>query len=134
MVKTIPAILKSHILPFNWEVKKVWKLKTPVIAAKRSDFDYLLNLPIWSSRPNAGMLFDITPTHLLLEPESCPYQIERIAEADTQYPLDFLDYQNKLWILDGVHRLAKLHQNKVDMISIRIHQENILSLIQRNEV
>ena len=131
MNKHIPFVLQPHILPLNWEVTKVWALNSRVHQAWLSHFEYLLELPIWSSRPNAGMLFDITPMKLIKQPESCPYQMNRVRQANIKYPIDFLNYEGKLWILDGVHRLANMKLKGFETIFIRIHPETVIPLIKR---
>lgn len=126
----IPAQLQCHILPFDWEVSQVWAVECSVRTVPRRDFDYLLELPMWSSRRGEGMLFDLTPMEVITNPDQCRWQWERVQAADMQYPLDFLCYQNRPWILDGVHRLAKAHQAGITEISIRIHDEELLPRIR----
>ncbi|CAH1073392.1 hypothetical protein NTG1052_20075 [Candidatus Nitrotoga sp. 1052] len=58
MPKVIPEVLKEHILPFNWDVCKVWAVDTDTVQVSCSEFAYLLDLPLWSSVPCRGLLFD----------------------------------------------------------------------------
>lgn len=51
MTKTIPDILEDEILPFDWDVRKVWELKADVVDVPTFEFVYLLKLPLWSSVP-----------------------------------------------------------------------------------
>ncbi len=129
-MKLLPPILVDHILPFNWDVRKVWQLSADVIDEKVDQFLYLMDLPLWSDIPNSGMLFNISPREALNDPERSPHQINRVLNADTRYPLDFLRMNSKLWILDGVHRLAKLIMQGAEYLSIRIHEENVQPLIE----
>ncbi len=127
--KPVPAVLTDHILPFHWDVSQVWKLGGEVLLRPRTDYDYLLDLPLWSSVPRQGMLYDISPREVILHPGGSPHQAERIRLADTRYPLDFLMLDGRPWILDGVHRLAKHHQMKTEFIGIRIHPESVIGSI-----
>ena len=129
-MKSIPPILVDHILPFNWDVRKVWQLSADVIDEQVEPFLYLMDLPLWSDVPYSGMLFNISPSEVLNNPKRSPHQMNRVLSADTLYPLDFLTMNSKLWILDGVHRLAKLVMQGDDNLSIRVHDENINLLIE----
>ena len=130
MVKSIPPELVSHILPFNWDVRNVWSLPTPAQQIKRSELDYLLDLKLWSSVPKAGMLFDISPRSIIADPASCPHQYQRLQQADISFPIDMLYYQGRSCILDGVHRLAKLHLMHSEWVALRLHSEAIIDAIR----
>ncbi|MFT6924809.1 MAG: hypothetical protein ACJAZP_000367 [Psychromonas sp.] len=43
MSKVVPEVLSKHILPFNWDVNKLWRLDCGSVLADRNNFDYLLN-------------------------------------------------------------------------------------------
>jgi hypothetical protein len=128
-IKTIPECLKNHILPFNWDVQKVWNLAVPTINCFRTEFDYLLELPLWSSIPGKGMLFDISPIEVIEKPVISPYQSQRLNAARLEYPLDFLIFEGNKWILDGVHRLAKHRLLNNDIIEVRFHNESSISIV-----
>ncbi|MES2923058.1 MAG: hypothetical protein V4819_15995 [Verrucomicrobiota bacterium] len=112
-------------------MREVWKLEALTTSQPRSEYDYLLDLPLWSSVPNMGMLFDISPREVILNPEKSPHQTERIQKTDIGYPLDFLVMDGRHWILDGVHRLAKIYQLGVEFIKIRVHAESVIPQIKR---
>ena len=121
MSKYIPEILKDYILPFNWSAKAVWALKSPVLRVQRVEYDYLLNLPLWSSVAGKGLLFDTKPIDVINDPSISTYQTARLKNVDIAYPLDFLIFKGRKWILDGVHRLAKLYMFKKEIINVRLH-------------
>jgi len=128
--KEIPEGLVDHILPFNWDVRKVWDLKATVISIEASALHYLLELPLWSSRENAGLLFDISPLEVIQNPEGCLFQYDRIKRADHHFPIDMLVFSEKQWILDGVHRLVKLHVLRATSVKIRLHNETAVEQIR----
>lgn len=130
MNKSIPGHLQAYILPFNWDVRLVWSLATPAQDIKRIDLDHLLMLPLWSSIPKSGMLFDISPIEVLENPHRSPHQFERVSQADTSYPIDLLEYNQSRWILDGVHRLAKIYQRRSEWIKVRVHPKEIIPEIR----
>lgn len=127
-MKSFPCILQNHILPFNWDVRKVWALKADAVEVPLSDFSYLLDLPLWSS-VKGQMLFNLSPISVIENPHVSAYQTERLASTDMQYPLDFLMFDGRPWILDGVHRLARLYQDKKDVFKARFHDSDVLPLI-----
>ena len=128
--KSIPYALAEHILPFNWDVRKVWALDTLPMVIPREDIDYLLYLPLWSSIPNNGMMFDTTPMEVIDDPFSYKHQHERIAKADLSHPLEMLLMDYRPWILDGVHRLARLYIEEIEMVAVRFHSESTISKIK----
>lgn len=130
MTKEIPEALLEHILPFNWKVEEVWKLTAEVIVAERTEFDYLLELPLWSSEAGRGMLFDIAPIEVIRDPGRSPYQTQRLANTQLGYPLDFLLADGRRWILDGAHRLAKHYQLGDPSVAIRFHDESVIPRIR----
>jgi hypothetical protein len=130
-MKSLPDILTNHILPFDWDVRLVWQESVEVVIRPLVDFAYLLDLPLWSSVPNQGMLFDISPRKVIDHPQRSPHQYERIQKADTDFPIDLLRYQEREWILDGVHRLAKLFIIGAESARVRVHSDGIISRITR---
>ena len=131
MNKVVPEVLSKHILPFNWDVNKLWLLDCDSVLADRKNFDYLLNLPLWSSKPNIGMLFDISPMEVIESNSISPHQYERVINADLNWPIDVLKYDGRIWVLDGVHRIAKAYINKVLTMSVRIHDTMVIPLIKK---
>lgn len=130
MSKVIPNELRNHVLPFNWDVQRVWKLPATVEIVSMQELDNLFDLPFWSSVPHSGMLFDITPNQVLACPEQYPHQLERIEKADIQFPIDFIYDNNTYFILDGLHRLAKLRQLGVSQVKVRKHDPNVRRIIE----
>jgi hypothetical protein len=130
MSKIVPDILKDHVLPFNWDVRKVWDLKADVIEVPTSEFVYLLKLPLWSSVPKQGLLFDICPMDVINDPQVSIYQAQRLQEAELRYPIDILASKGRRWILDGIHRIAKNISLNKSSLAIRIHDESVIPTIK----
>jgi hypothetical protein len=128
-MKILPEILADHILPFDWDVHLVWEQDAEVVRWPIADLAYLLDLPLWSSVPGQGMLFDISPREVLGSRDRSPHQHLRILEADVTFPIDLLRYRERHWILDGVHRLAKLALAGKEFVSVRVHSEAIIPRI-----
>lgn len=130
MSKCVPDVLAEHILPFNWDVRKVWALETPCMSIPREDIDYLLYLPLWSSIPNNGIMFDTSPMDVINDPFSYKHHHDRIEKADISHPVEMLLTNYRPWILDGVHRLAKLYIDGVELVSVRFHPESAICKIK----
>ncbi len=128
--KMVPKSLEEHILPFNWDVRKVWALEKTAIAIPRARYDYLLNLPLWSSKPNQGMLFDISPLEVVEDALRSPHQFARVVNCDVSYPIDLIYYCDREWILDGVHRLARKYQLKDPTVLVRVHTDVVIPEIK----
>lgn len=126
MTKIIPPSLNNHILPFNWDVRKVWNLPTQVTRQKILNLEYLLDLPLWSSVKGCGMLFDLSPNEVIQAPLISPYHAKRLFIADISFPIDFLLHQDRTWILDGIHRLAKHKLIKNSVVEVRLHDESAI--------
>ncbi|MBK1884650.1 hypothetical protein JIN85_19700 [Luteolibacter pohnpeiensis] len=133
MKKYVPPELSEHILPFNWDVRRVWEQASVITQRPIADFDYLLDLPLWSSLPKQGMLFDISPREVMAYPERAPHQTLRIQNACIDFPIDLLHYQGSEWVLDGVHRIAKLWMKHEDTLNVRVHGEEIIPRIRIEE-
>ena len=129
MPKIVPEILRDHILPFDWDVRKVWALEAEIRHIRPADFAYLLELPLWSSVPNQGLLFDISPIAVIRNPASSIYQTQRLHQVDIAYPIDILRFQGRPWVLDGVHRIAKHFILNTSSLPARFHDENIIPAI-----
>lgn len=128
--QAVPDILQDHILPFNWDTRKVWAIKADAVRVPVSEFAYLLELPLWSSVPRQGMLFDVRPIDVIRDPRVCRYQAQRLRRAELQYPIDVLVAREKRWILDGVHRIARHVMLNHPTLSVRFHDESIIPAIK----
>lgn len=129
MAKNIPDALKDHILPFNWDVRKVWALAAATTQIPCGEFLHWLELPLWSSVPGRGMLFDIRPIDVIRDESLSPFQARRLNEANLGFPVDLLIIEEKRWILDGVHRIAKHFVLGSRTIPARFHDESVIPQI-----
>jgi len=128
--KIVPAALTGHILPFHWDVRKVWALEAPVHQITCSDFAYLLELPLWSSVKGKGLLFDLCPQDVIRDASLSSFQTQRLKDVKLDYPIDVLVFQERRWILDGVHRIAKHFMLSTPTIPVRFHDETVIPSIK----
>jgi len=129
MAKDIPEALKRHILPFNWDVRKVWALAATTQQIPCGEFRHWMELPLWSSVPGRGLLFDTRPVDVIRDVKHSPYQTQRLYQACLDFPVDILILEDKRWILDGIHRIAKHFMLNSTTIPARFHDESVIPQI-----
>jgi hypothetical protein len=115
-----PAHLRSFWPDFDWHNPDVWALDTPTTNMEIADLLWLLDLPLWSSRPPEP-LFDLRPRDVLDHPTSHPLHAQRVQVADLLFPLELLHYRGRWVVLDGLHRLARLVDNGAHSARVRCH-------------
>lgn len=80
-----------------------------------------------------GMLFDLTPNQALTNLDLYPHQRERIEKADIRYPVDIIFDEERFYILDGLHRVARLIVESSTQVRVRKHKMNVQAKIQVNK-
>lgn len=130
MAKIVPDVLTDYVLPFNWQVERVWQLSAPVVEVDIAEFAAMFELPFWSSEPDAGMLFDLSPNQALAQLSVYPHQRRRVQAADTRYPVDLIADGGHRYILDGLHRMAKQKLQQRTRIEVRMHSMDVRRLIE----
>jgi hypothetical protein len=76
------------------------------------------------------LLFDAHPFDVIRTPDVSPYKAQRLRETELGYPIDALALQEKWWILDGVHRIARHFVLNMPTIAGRLHDESVISAIR----
>jgi len=122
--------MKDLVLPFDWDVERVWALDAPVEEVALETVQFLLESPFWSLNPNRFTDFDLCPLDVLCGTWESDYHLDRISRADTLHPIDLIDHSARLWILDGIHRVAKLYQRGSRRVLMRRHSITIRSAIR----
>jgi len=93
----------------------------------------LLELPLWSSVPKKGLLFDVRPIDVMRDPNASIYQTQRLQETELHHPIDVLvgfGESDRWWILDGAHRIAKHFILQHPIIRVRFHDTSIIPVIR----
>ena len=115
--KVIPKIIKENCLDFDWDNKKVWKIKAPVEKMNIDELKWQFDFPFWHS---SSQKYTITPNQVFQKPGKYKEQYERVMKSDLKHPIDIMKNKKKLWeILDGLHRLAKAHLLKYEEVNVR---------------
>jgi hypothetical protein len=129
--KYLPLEMREWYFPFNWDVKELWKQDGKIESRNVKDLEWHLRQPFWSSQRGKGLLFDLKPTCVLLDPIQSPYHMARIQDADLNYPICLTGYQGREIIIDGIHRLAKAFSQNADTITVKVISEKAITLIAK---
>ena len=100
----IPAELRGVLLDFHWDPERLWALDIEPTIIPVDELAWQLDLPFWRY---GERFFAVTPRQVALEPERHREQYERTLAANLGYPIHVLRRDDRLTILDGVHRLLK---------------------------
>jgi len=112
--------MSDWYFPFNWNVKDIWELEGKIERRNIEDLEWHLDKPFWSSVRGNGMMFDLRPIEVLAKPDEHIYHSTRIKEADVNYPICLTIYKGREIIVDGIHRLAKLVDEKIKTIEVKV--------------
>ena len=114
----LPQIIKDVGFENGWNEKEVWELKFPTETVPIEVLTWHFDIPFWNS--DNGW-YDLTPRQVLENPSCFGNHVERIEQADTNYPIDICSNpKTKKWtILDGLHRLAKLSLHSIPTANVR---------------
>ena len=114
----LPTIIAKNGFTFSWDEKEVWKLDVPVETMAVELLEWHFDLPFWNedSKP-----YSLSAREVMENPEHCQAHYKRILAADTNFPIDVAMHPDtgKWLILDGLHRLAKLHLEGVTHVLVR---------------
>lgn len=115
----------------NWEEEKIWALDLPVTKINIKELEWHLDCPFWEH--DNGERYTVTPRDVLERVQGTGKEYEAVLKADTTYPIDIYFNKDKWLILDGLHRLVKLHSAGATDISVRIITNDTLPLILSDE-
>ncbi len=115
----------------NWEEEKLWAVDLPVTTLTFADLEWHLDCPFWEH--DNGERYTVTPREVLEKEEGTSKEQLAVDQADTSYPIDVYFNHGKYMILDGLHRLVKLHSAGANEFKVRIIPDEKLPLILSGE-
>jgi len=129
-----PAHLRDVWPDFDWDNRRVWALAVPATEIEVASLTWLLDEPLWSSRPPEP-LFDLRPRDVLADPGAHPQHARRVREADLAWPLDLYPHGGRFVVLDGLHRLARLVMEGASHARVRClpPEARVQILVDRSE-
>ena len=102
----------------NWEEELVWLLDLPIKEIDIKKLVWHLDIPYWEN--DIKQRWTISPRDVVNKEKDTLIEQKRVEEVDTKYPIDLFENDGKLFVLDGLHRLVKLYNQKQKRIQVRI--------------
>lgn len=101
----IPPLLAGWLLPVDWNREALWAVPRAPVQLEIAELRWLYDLPLW--RGTDGRWFQVTPHDYLAKPDEYPEHDARVRTVDLTYPLHAIRRRDRLFLLDGVHRLVR---------------------------
>lgn len=127
--RQLPDAIKEVGFDFNWDERKVWEINASTEAMDISELVWHFDVPFLWSRPDG--YYDLNPRWVIEDPEKYAEEYERTQKSDTSYPIDIMQWRGRWVILDGLHRLMKLHSEGKTVVNVRKIPESALPLIKK---
>ncbi len=105
---------------------KLRKLPLPITEVNIDDLIWHFDMPVWEKDGTDD--WNLTPWEVIRKEEGSTAHQKRIEEVDTSYPLLVTEYNSRLVILDGAHRLVKMYLEGEKKIKAKIIPGAYLSL------
>lgn len=121
-----PLQLQGLLYDFWWDIEKLHALQLPIRMVEIQGLSWHLDLPYWKHDDKP---FQISPRQVLENPQKYAEQYKRMLLADTRYPIIVREKDNRLLILDGVHRLLKLVIANEQTCQVATFHDELIPLI-----
>jgi hypothetical protein len=115
---------------FSWDQKKIWNLDEPITTMSVDELVWHFDIPFWNEH---GGIYNLSPRDVMDHPELHDIEWQRIQRADTTYPLDVIENKGRWMLLDGLHRLVKLHMEGKQEVLVRIIPQSRIPEIAADE-
>jgi hypothetical protein len=107
--------------PYKWTPKGLWRVKK--LETRTLPTTALLwHLDIefqWAGEDDE--VYSATTREIMAAPKSYPSAYAMITEVDLDFPLEVVNEGDRWVILDGIRRLAKLNEQNLTMVNVRVH-------------
>lgn len=113
----IPAELRDVLLDFQWDLDRLWALEIEPTELDVRQLEWQLDLPFWR---DGERFFAVTPREVAADPVRHREQYDRTLAADLAHPIHVLQREERLTILDGVHRLLKAQLQGARTIAAKV--------------
>ncbi len=123
--KQPPKILTDAGLSMFVDVVKLRELPLPVVEVELEKLLWHLDMPVWAKDGTED--WNLTPRQVMEKEEGSSTHQERVAAADTQYPIVLTQYNGRLVALDGLHRIVKVYMQGGKTIAAKIIPSEYLS-------
>jgi hypothetical protein len=112
----LPSVIETYWYAFDWDVEALWALELPVSQMPIRRLEWHLDAPVW---PREGLPYSLTPRDVIRSPNHYAGEYARAQRASLVFPLDVPWHRGRWLILDGIHRLLKAHELRLDHLRVR---------------
>jgi hypothetical protein len=112
----LPSVIEKYWYGFDWDVEALWALDLPVSQMPIRRLEWMLDIPAFGFE---GKRHALTPRDILKSPYRYAEEYARAQRASLVFPLDITWHRGRWLILDGVHRLMKAHELRLEEVSVR---------------
>ncbi len=96
----------AEYFDLRWKKDDLHKIKEAVNIGDVKSFIWHLSCPFWATEP-PKKIFDLKPIEIIEKCDKFNDRYKRIMDVDISYPVETIKINDRLVILDGIHRLAK---------------------------
>lgn len=113
----LPQEIQENGFDFHWDNQKVWSLDIPTEEMSVSELEWMLEFPFWWRDREWNT---VAPKEVMSNLDRHPEHRDRIAAADSSFPLDIMQNHKGKWlILDGLHRFVQVVLAGGKTVSVR---------------
>lgn len=112
----LPETIRTYWYAFDWDVEALWALDLPPEPFPIRRLEWHLDVPLW---PDGERRYQLTPRQVLRQPFRYEQEYHRLRLANLVFPMEITRFRGRWMILDGVHRLAKAHEDGQETVMVR---------------
>jgi hypothetical protein len=113
----IPRKIQEVRWEFKIDFNKLWGFDVPVTKVNIKDLVWHFDYPFWDEIVDD---WNLTPWEVIKDPNLHKNHYKKVLESNLKYPIDLMENEGRLQILDGLHRLAKAYLKGDKFIKARI--------------
>lgn len=121
-----PRILTDAGLSMFVDTVKLRELPLPIVDVDMEKLTWHFDMPVWEKDGTDD--WNLTPWEVIKKEEGSIGHQKRMEEASLDYPVVATEYNGRLVLLDGVHRLVKAYLKGEKKIKAKIIPSEYLIL------
>lgn len=126
LLAAMPPDVRAALVTEPWLLSRLWGLDLPTCSIPLTDFDWLLDLPLWQ---RDGVRFQVSPRQVFERPEEWPHHLRRAQRADLAYPIHVMRRGGRWTVLDGFHRLVRARLEGLQEVCAMVLDEEDLAMV-----
>jgi hypothetical protein len=112
----LPRTIAEYWYAFDWDVEALWALDLPARPFPIDKLLWHLDVPVW---PLDDLKYALTPRQVLRSPFRYAKEYRRVRAASLVFPIEITRLKGRWLILDGIHRLARAHEDGLEEMMVR---------------